>query len=732
MIKNYFSKIPVTLLMALITVATGIICGILWGKNYNNNILENFGYGLPAFSDGNFITAITGVFFATPPLVYLVVIPVFLLGASFIEYKIGSWRMLLAFFGAQLLTVTLVSLVLIIGANNNIFWATELSKDLDVGLSNGAMALIGVATATLPVFWRFRARIVIFMSLLAMVLFSGEIADLTHFTGFILGLISGPLVLGRPYEKFKLFKPTLVNARSFVAVLILFYAISHFVIYLIPGKGGLLAFGQVSEDIGSILLKSTIILIMTIFAYGLYKGRRFAWLSTLVLSTILLITDCVGVLHSPTSLALYKFYYMALIFGSLLVFRKSFSSRINKTLLIKTLKRLLIGGLIIMIFNVGVYFLPDSSFMNMALLFLDDVWRIYAVIGVLILVVATRQEEMPGNKELYEKLLKKWGGSTLSWMGTWDGLKYFTNASETAILAFKQEGGVVVVLADPVGSKETSKKLMLEFNEKCTEYGWIVSYFSCSAWVMKFLNKHNYKHAQVAEDTLINLEELQFTGKSWQSVRSSLNKAEKAGVTMQSINYNDATFSVKDQLKVIEDSWVGDKALPEMGFTLGNLKQAADNEVRLNIAIDEKGGIHGMTSWLPVYGKDGNIQGWTLDIMQRRLSDQTMQGVMEFLIARSAQLFKEEGCEFVSLSGAPLTLSGEPENIIEKVLQWAAVKFEPYYGFASLHRFKEKFHPSHEPLYLCYKESDQLPLIGIAIGRAYMNDASLIKMILPM
>ena len=65
-------------------------------------------------------------------------------------------------------------------------------------------------------------------------------------------------------------------------------------------------------------------------------------------------------------------------------------------------------------------------------------------------------------------------------------------------------------------------------------------------------------------------------------------------------------------------------------------------------------------------------------------------------------------------------------------MQWAAVKFEPYYGFASLHRFKEKFHPSHEPLYLCYKESDQLPLIGIAIGRAYMNDASLIKMILPM
>lgn len=134
-----------------------------------------------------------------------------------------------------------------------------------------------------------------------------------------------------------------------------------------------------------------------------------------------------------------------------------------------------------------------------------------------------------------------------------------------------------------------------------------------------------------------------------------------------------------------------------------------------------------MTSWLPVYRKGGTVEGWTLDIMQRRLSDQTMPGVMEFLIAESAKQFKEEGCDIASLSGAPLSTTGEPENVIEKIMEWAAVKFEPYYGFKSLHKFKEKFKPRHEPLYFCYKESDQLPLIGMAIGRAYMNDENLIK-----
>ena len=753
----FISKTPATLIMATITILTGIVCGILWGPDYTHNVLQNFGYGLPAFESGIFLTILTGVFFATPPLVYLVAIPVFLVGAFYVEYTQGTVKMLVSFFAAQILSVVLVSLVLIIGINHNLSWAVGLENARDVGLSNGALALIGVATAMLPVYWRFRVRLVTFMALLAMVLFSAEISDLTHLVGFSLGLIVGPLVIGRPYEKFKAFSPTLVNSRAFVAALLLFYAITHFVTHIIPGNGGVLEFGNPIDDT-SFIASSVIVFVIALFSYGLYKGRKTAWAVSLFFSVILLIVDTVNVMQLASSVTIFKLLFMSLTVISLAIFRRSFTAKTDPLVLKKTAWNLAIGAVLVFITNVGIIyglrrsFTPEPTFRQAvsesihrtfnrtagefrahneiagtAIVAIDDIWFIYIITAAILLVVITRKEQMYGNKEQYERLLKKWGGSTLSWMGTWDGLSYFSNKSKTATLAFKQEGNVAVVLSDPIGSRKTSQALMLEFNEYCVEHGWTVSYFSSSAWVMRFLSKHGFKYAQVAEDTIVQLENLEFSGKSWQSVRTSINKAKKVGVKMQKINYKDATFSIKDQLHAIEDSWVGDKSLPEMGFTLGNLSQTKDDQVRIHIAIDETGNVHGMTSWLPVYEKGGTIKGWTLDIMQRRLSDQAMPGVIEFLIADSAKTFKEEGCKFISLSGAPLSITGEPENIIERAMLWASVKFEPYYGFTSLHRFKEKFHPSHEPMYLCYKEADQLPMIGIAIGRAYMNDASLLK-----
>ena len=50
--------------------------------------------------------------------------------------------------------------------------------------------------------------------------------------------------------------------------------------------------------------------------------------------------------------------------------------------------------------------------------------------------------------------------------------------------------------------------------------------------------------------------------------------------------------------------------------------------------------------------QDGEVVGWTLDLMRRR--DHGFRPVMEFLIGASAMQFKEEGYQFISLSAAPL------------------------------------------------------------------------------
>ncbi|MFD6105063.1 phosphatidylglycerol lysyltransferase domain-containing protein, partial [Nocardia salmonicida] len=130
------------------------------------------------------------------------------------------------------------------------------------------------------------------------------------------------------------------------------------------------------------------------------------------------------------------------------------------------------------------------------------------------------------------------------------------------------------------------------------------------------------------------------------------------------------------------------------------------------------------TSWLPVYGPGDEIRGWTLDVMRRRPDG--FRPVVEFLIASACQEFKEEGAEIVSLSGAPLARSASTDGAepIDRLLEGLGAAMEPYYGFRSLHSFKAKFQPRHEPVYLCYRDEADLPRIGIALTKAYLPEVS--------
>jgi lysylphosphatidylglycerol synthetase-like protein (DUF2156 family) len=103
---------------------------------------------------------------------------------------------------------------------------------------------------------------------------------------------------------------------------------------------------------------------------------------------------------------------------------------------------------------------------------------------------------------------------------------------------------------------------------------------------------------------------------------------------------------------------------------------------------------------------------------------------MEFLIGSSALEFSRQGYQFVSLSGAPLVSSGSAASgPVDQALARLGAMVEPLYGFQSLHHFKQKFHPRHEPLYLLYRDEGDLPRIGLAVVRAYLPDTTIRQMV---
>ena len=326
-------------------------------------------------------------------------------------------------------------------------------------------------------------------------------------------------------------------------------------------------------------------------------------------------------------------------------------------------------------------------------------------------------------------LLEQYGGGTLSWMAVWRSNAHFRSSDGHGIVAFQRHAGVAIGLGDPIAAPARRSDAIRDFAAMCERTGLVPCLFSVGPATVATTADMGWHHVRIAEDTLIDLPGLEFRGKRWQDVRSALNRAATEGITYREVVLAEEPWAVRAQVRAISEGWVGEKGLPEMGFTLGGVEEALDPAVTVGLAVDADGSVHGVTSWLPVHGPDGEVHGWTLDLMRRR--DGGFRPVIEFLIASACRAFQERGSLFVSLSGAPLARSGTESGgqAVERLLDTLGAAMEPYYGFRSLHAFKNKFSPRYEPLFLAYRDEGDLPRIGIALTRAYLPGVELRDMV---
>ncbi len=350
---------------------------------------------------------------------------------------------------------------------------------------------------------------------------------------------------------------------------------------------------------------------------------------------------------------------------------------------------------------------------------LADVVHLVAVAVALPLgPLLVRRTARVTNPDRAVDLLEAHGGGTLSWMTTWPGAEYLYGTD--GYLAYRRHAGVAIVLGDPVGSTEWQRGAPAVFAAHCDREGLVPAWFSVSADTAAAVGA---RRVQVAEDSLVDLPGLEFRGKKWQDIRTARNRATKDGIAFRMVTLADEDQSVIRQVRAISASWLRGKRTPELGFTLGGVDQAMDPRVRVGIAVDEAGTVHGVTSWLPVLGADGKPRGWTLDMMRRRADG--FRPVIEFLIAEACLTFQAEGAQLVSLSGAPLVRSSQGRvGVVQRLLDGMGTLMEPLYGFGSLHAFKAKFQPRREPLYLAYRGTGELPRIGAAVLAAYLAKPS--------
>ncbi len=680
-------RVPFTAAVVVAMVVASVATGAFWSPLLARPWAAQVAYGPPAFLEGHWWTVVTGSLVAGHPALYVLTLGLFAVAVGWAEWRCGTMRTAVVCVVGQVGAVIAAAGLVLAVDTTSWAWADGLAASLDTGFSAGMFAVLAMASATVRAPWRLRLRLVLVGYVVVGLLFLGGLADLEHALALVVALpLARRLAGAEPASE-----GSGIGRREWRLVacagLVLVAAI-RLVISVVPVVGPL---GNTADDSGVVETAVSVVLAL-LLAEGLRRGRRLAWVLALV----------VGAFYALLGL---------LVVGVVVYAR--ITDQFDQVELV---------GLAI--------FVPSAVLWSAELGWLIVGRRAFGVPSRLRQRrLRRRSGAAAGGPEVAREALHAHGGSTISWMTTWPENRYL--ATGGGVVAYRVHAGVAVALGDPVVDAAHLDGALVDFRALAERSGWVPCFFSSTATLARAAEAQGWRALQVAEDTLIDLDGLEFTGKPWQNVRSAFNRAGKAGISHRLVRLADEPRAVVAQVRAISEEWVGDKGLPEMGFTLGGVEEALDPEVRTGLAVDTEGTVHGVTSWLPVYGADGVVAGWTLDVMRRRSDG--FRAVVEYLIASACLAFRDEGARFVSLSGAPLARSdraeGGTEPVLDRVLDQLGELLEPYYGFRSLHQFKAKFRPRHEPMFLVYRDEADLPRVGLGIARAYLPDAGVRELV---
>ncbi len=368
-------------------------------------------------------------------------------------------------------------------------------------------------------------------------------------------------------------------------------------------------------------------------------------------------------------------------------------------------------------------FLPVAPLTRLVYYWIGPAFWIVVIAGALQVVLSHGSRESIADQSRLRALLSAGSGSLGFW-ATWVGNSYWFLPDGRAVVAYRVVNGVAFTTSDPIGPDGAIPEAIAQFARFCDDNGWIPVFYSVHERVRLLCDGMGWQSIAVGDETVIRPGEWRTEGKRWQDIRSSINRAEREGVQAVWTSYASLTTAQAIQIDDMSERWVAEKELPEMGFTLGGVEELRDADVRMMIATDARGRVIGVTSWLPTW-RDGTLIGWTLDFMRR--DPDGMNGIMEFLIARCAELFRDQGLEFMSLSAAPLATGGGEtgdETATKRLLAGIGARLEPVYGFRSLFAFKRKFQPELQPLWMTFPDPLALASIGVALGRAYLPTLS--------
>jgi phosphatidylglycerol lysyltransferase len=476
---------------------------------------------------------------------------------------------------------------------------------------------------------------------------------------------------------------------------------------------------------------------LVLLASGIWRGKRTAWLITLVTLAISMVAHIVkGFDIEEASLSVF------LILG-LIIFRRHFQARSDTPTIERGLRTLGIALAFTLLYGmIGFYYLDKhfsvqfniwqaifqtirmfTAFTDPGLIattrfgryFADSIYLVGTVtIGFALLAllapVLLRHPAGLSEREQAAEIVKQYGQTVLARFCLFSDKQYFFSKGGS-LIAYAYSNRTAVVLGDPIGPPEDALLAVQAFQGFCSHNDWQLAFYQTAADTLDVYRQAGMKSIKIGEEAIVDLSNFTLKGGELKSVRTSVNKLERLKYSyLVSQPPHDALLL--DKLEAISNQWLEERKSKEMKYSLGWFDRDYLNTTLILYVLDADRQVIAFANLVEEYQN----RELAVDLMRQKPS--LPAGTMDYLFANMLLDAQNRGYERFNLGLSGLAGVGESSNdpTIERALHFIYTRVNLAYNFRGLHNFKEKFNPNWQPRYLIYPNLASLPVVAAALN----------------
>lgn len=352
--------------------------------------------------------------------------------------------------------------------------------------------------------------------------------------------------------------------------------------------------------------------------------------------------------------------------------------------------------------------------------------QLYAVLLALTLLLAvvlfTRSAERAagwsGDREVaVRRLLAQWGDL--------DSLGYFSTRRDKAAV-FSPDGraaicydvvaGVSLASGDPVGDPAAWPEAIRVWKAEARRYGWIPAVLGASEDAARAYVAEGLNALVLGDEAILDPSHYRINNTSMTDVRRAVQRARRAGLTVQMRRQADIPPEELTQLVVLADAWREGEVERGFSMALDRVGDPSDERVLFVTAHEPDGAVKGLLTFVP-WGQ----RGLSLDLMRRH--PEAPNGTTELLVSELMAGAGEFGVQHVSLNFAFLRgVFADADRLGAGVLTRLNSSllgiFDRFFQLERLYKANQKYGPTWRPRYICLDSRLSVPQVAIACGSA--------------